>query len=90
MHRAPSGGVDRFPGFYMEVLVRNLDELEDLMLVFLERLRWLTPKIGVRYLTLLACLLYANTTTQAVSTTTDVDVLAQGVVATEQLLTRTP
>ncbi len=90
MHRAPSGGVDQFPGFYMEVLVRNLDELEDLMLVFLERLRWLTPKIGVRYLTLLACLLYANTTTQAVSTTTDVDGLARGVVATEQLLTRTP
>ncbi len=70
--------------------MRNLDELADLMLVFLERLRWRTPTTRVRYPTLLACLLYANTTTQAVSTTTDVDVLTQGVVATDQRLTRIP
>ena len=74
----------------MEVIVRNLDELADLILVLFERLRWRTPKTRVQYPTLLAYLLYAYTTTHAVPTTTDIDVLRQGVVATDQLLTRTP
>ncbi len=60
----------------MEVLVRHLDELEDLILVFFERLTWRTPKIRARYPTLLACLLYANTTQSIPITWTGAELFA--------------
>ena len=63
----------------MEVLVRNLDELADLLLVFLDDLRW--RSIRARYPAVLACLLYSSTTTPAVSPTTDFDTLTQPIVA---------
>jgi hypothetical protein len=42
----------------MEVLVRNLDEAEDLIMVFLQRLIWRTPRTSAKYTALLACSLY--------------------------------
>ena len=60
----------------MEVLVRHLDELEDLILVFFERLTWRTPKIRARYPTLLACLLYANPTQSIPITWTGAELFA--------------
>ncbi len=42
----------------MEVLVRYLDEAEDLVMVFLQRLIWRTPRTSVKYTALLACSLY--------------------------------
>ena len=46
----------------MEVIVRNLDELADLMLVFFQRLIWLTPRLRTRFAAVLACLMCANVT----------------------------
>ena len=46
----------------MEVIVRNLDELHDLILVFLQCLSWRAPRMKARYPILLGCLLHANTT----------------------------
>ena len=42
----------------MEVLVRNLDELEDLIMVFFQRLIWRTPRMNATHTALLACLIY--------------------------------
>jgi len=45
----------------MEVLVRNLDELEDLTIVFFQRLIWQTPSLSAGYTALVAGLLYVLT-----------------------------
>ena len=42
----------------MEVLVRHLDEAEDLIMVFLQRLIWRTPLTNAIYTALLAGSLY--------------------------------
>ena len=42
----------------MEVLVRYLDEAEDLIMVFLQRLIWRVPRTNAIYTALLACSLY--------------------------------
>ncbi len=46
----------------MEVIVRNLDELADLMLVFFQRLIWMTPRLRTRFAAVFACLMCANVT----------------------------
>ena len=74
----------------MEVLVRNLDELVDLLLVFLEDLRW--RSLRARYPAVLACLLYSSATTPADSPTIDFDTLEQSMVAAapDRIPTHTP
>ena len=56
----------------MEVIVRNLDQLADLIVVFFERLRLHAPRTGVLYPALLACLLYATIASRAESTISSV------------------
>ena len=46
----------------MEVLVRNLDEIEDLVLLFLERQVWRIGRVRTRYAAFFACLLFTNAT----------------------------
>ncbi len=60
----------------MEVIVRNLDELADLMLVFFQRLIWLTPRLRTRFATLLAYLMYANLTQSIPVTSTGAEPFA--------------
>ncbi len=64
----------------MEVIVRNLDELADLMLVFLQRLIWLTPRLRTRFAAVLACLTYANTTQSIPITGTAAEPFADPIV----------
>lgn len=76
------------PGPYMEVIVRNLDELADLCLIVIDGFHW--RLVRARYPALLACLLFSNATTQAVSPLPDADGPMQVAVAGEPLLTQDP
>lgn len=46
----------------MEVLVRNLDEIEDLVLLFFERQTWRIRRMRAGYAAFIACSLFANAT----------------------------
>lgn len=46
----------------MEVLVRNLDEIEDLVLLFFERQIWRIRRMRVSYAAFIACSLFATAT----------------------------
>ena len=69
----------------MEVIVRNLDQLADLILVFLERSKLYAPQAGVLYPALLACLLYANIASRAEPTAADSHAPTQAAVTTDHL-----